>query len=358
MVKRGVLIVSYVPAYNRQGRDLNDLLQSLGFDSVLVQLDGETDVGRNRYGVNGIKPKGAFHKFIMLWNAIRFCYTAFCHRRSIVVGVGRPSLIVCAFSRIFFARKIVWYSLEFAMLGAVDKWIYKRLVAAYIDVEENRLRKFSEHYGEKSRVLVINNMPLLHDLPVRGGKLIAYLKGHGVDLTGKRIVIYAGSYQTYACIDSILAASELLPDNMLVVLMAFGIAPDIATQYCKCVVIPPVHGEGFYDWLADADCSLLPYESTSDFNVQNCSPQKIFDCYLVGVPYVASDRPIIRKVLSIMPEAGMVCNFTTPDSIAAAIRIVSSRRSQVRERMESLHRNRFNYGVMANQVFAFFKELE
>lgn len=350
--------MSYVPAYNRQGRDMNDLLHGLGFDSVLVQLDGETDVGRNRYGVAGIKPRGAFHKFIMLWNTIRFCYAAFCHRRRVVVGVGRPSLIVCAFSRMFFAREIVWYSLEFAMLGPVDKWIYQRLVTAYIDVEENRLRKFSEHYGAKSRALVINNMPLLHDLPVRGGKLDAYLKARGVNPTGKRIVIYAGSYQIYACLDAILSASVLLPDDMIVVLMAFGLAPEMAAQYGKCVVIPPVQGEGFYDWLADADCSLLPYESTSDFNVQNCSPQKIFDCYLAGVPYVASDRPIIRRLLSLMPNAGMVCDFTRPDSIAAAVCAVSSRRSQVREQMELLHKNRLNYGVMSKQLFSFFKELE
>ena len=91
----------------------------------------------------------------------------------------------------------------------------------------------------------------------------------------EQLVIYAGSYQKYACLDNIICASASFPDNVKLILMAYGLPDGLCGMTDNCVVVPPVKGEEFYDWLADADCALLPYEDKADFNVLNCSPQKI-----------------------------------------------------------------------------------
>ena len=92
---------------------------------------------------------------------------------------------------------------------------------------------------------------------------------------------------------------------------------------------------------------MLPYENDSDFNVLNCSPQKLFDCYAVGIPFVASDRPIIRKVLHEYSDAGAVCNFRDISDIVAKTVEVLQRKAYVGEKMRFLHKERFNYDSLS-----------
>ena len=67
----------------------------------------------------------------------------------------------------------------------------------------------------------------------------------------EQLVIYAGSYQKYACLDNIICASASFPDNVKLILMAYGLPDDLCGMTDNCVVVPPVKGEEFYDWLAE-----------------------------------------------------------------------------------------------------------
>ena len=345
-MKKSVLIISYVPNYNRQGYDIADTLRDLGYPVRLYQMDGVTDKRKGAFGIRCVKPTGKFHKLIMLRNLLAFVFKTIFVRKAIVVCVGKPLLCLGGFYSLVFRSKLIWYSLEYTQLGMMDRIVYQKCVLGYVDVEENRRDAVFSKYGDKAASLVCYNMPHIHKNPISGGALRRFLaEKHGFN-GSERLVVYAGSYQKYACLENIVRASVNFPVNMKLVLMVYGLPDNLCEEANNCIVVPPVKGEEFYDWLADANCALLPYETNHDFNVLNCSPQKIFDCYCVGVPYVASNRPIVNRILALDASAGEVCDFNNPNDILSKIQMMSDRKAEIHEVMRQLHINILNYDVM------------
>lgn len=349
-MKKPVLIISYVPNYNRQGYDLADTLRDLGYPVRLYQMDGITDNQKGIFGIRCVKPTGRFHKLIMIRNLLAFVFKTLFVRKPIVICIGKPMLRLGGFYSLVFGSKLIWYSLEYQQLGMIDRMVYQKCVSGYIDVEENRRDAVFSQYGKKKASLICYNMPHLHKTPASGGALRRFLKEKYGFGGREQLVVYAGSYQKYAKLENIVDASRMFPGDRKLVLMTYGLPDAICGKSSNCIVVPPVKGEEFYNWLADADCALLPYETDSDFNVLNCSPQKIFDCYCVGVPYVASNRPIVNRVLSTDSSAGGVCDFTDTKDINFKIEMVIGRKAVVRDAMRKLHLNKFNYDVLQNEI--------
>lgn len=349
-----VLIISYVPHYNRQGDDLSRVLRKRGVSVVLLKQGGETNKEEGLIGVKWTRPQGRFHKFQVLLNHCRFVLHSLFKRKDIVVCVGKPSLLIGGIYKKMFGCELIYYALEYSSyLGLLDRYVLTRCVDKYIDVEENRLRKSLDDIGRNLPSMVVYNMPSRCTSQIAGGRLRAYLTEHFVLPKDVKIAVYAGSYQGYACIEKIVQAAELLPKGYVVVLMSFNLPQRLMSRSTRCFIVPPVSGTEFYQWLVDADCSLLPYESANDFNVQNCSPQKIFDCYLVGVPFVASHRPLVRKVLADYDRAGILCDFGNIEDIVRAILLACSHDAQVRKRMRLLHASKFNYDSIGESVARF-----
>ena len=347
-MKKSILIISYVPNYNRQGYDIADTLRKLGYPVRLYQMDGVTDNAKGVVGIRCVKPIGKFHKLIMLRNLLAFAIRTVFVRKSVVICVGKPMLQLGGFYSFVFGSKLIWYSLEYSQLGTVDRLIYQKCVSGYIDVEENRRNAVFAKYGSKKASLVCYNMPHLHKVSISGGALRRYLKEMYGFNGREQLVVYAGSYQKYACLENIIEASLSFPENRKLVLMTYGLPDTLKSKSNNCIVVPPIAGEEFYDWLADADCALLPYETDNDFNVLNCSPQKIFDCYCVAVPYVASNRPIVQQVLSCYSSAGVTCNFVNVSDIVSKIDLVVNESENVSGAMQKLHREKFNYDLMTD----------
>ena len=313
-------------------------------------MDGVSDSTQGVVGVKCYKPQGIFHKLIMAMNFVKFAAHSLFRRKHVVVCVGKPMLLLGGIYNLLFGSRLVWYSLEYGKLGRVLQFVYNHCVSGYIDVEENRMRAIFSEYGEKGNALVCHNMPILHSAQTRGGMLRKHLRDNYGEAADKRLVVYAGSYQRYACLERIVEASRRFGEGTLLVLMAYGLPKELQSLSSKCIVVQPVGGDAFYDWLSDADCALLPYEDDFDFNVKNCSPQKLFDCYVVGVPYVASDRPIVRKVLSKYEDAGVLCSFLTESEICDKVNDAIQRKNQVGLCMRRLHINEFNYNSVASGV--------
>lgn len=351
---KNVVIISYVQPYNRQGYDLNNTLQKAGVRSCLLQTGGESCAASRVIGVRLTKPHGRFHKFHVLLNVLRLVFRSVFLRKDIIVCIGGPSLIIGGLYKKIFRCEVVYYALEYSNVhSCVDNWVLTKCIDKYIDVEENRCHRALREIGrEDIPNLVIHNMPMLHG-EVHGGALRQYLQEKYNVGPSAKIAIYAGSYQDYACLGQIVAAAKLLPDGYVVVLMAFGLPESLTRGSNNCYIVPPVRGDAFYDWLADADCSLLPYESESDFNVKNCSPQKIFDCYLAGVPYLASRRPIVLRTLEVYSEAGRTCDFNNPIEIAKGLVAVCDLHAHVKGEMIRLHGERFNYEGRGKDIVRF-----
>jgi glycosyltransferase involved in cell wall biosynthesis len=49
-------------------------------------------------------------------------------------------------------------------------------------------------------------------------------------------------------------------------------------------------------WTASADAGVIPYQNI-DMNNRYCSPNKLFEFILAGVPIIANDLPFLRSVI-------------------------------------------------------------
>jgi glycosyltransferase involved in cell wall biosynthesis len=114
-----------------------------------------------------------------------------------------------------------------------------------------------------------------------------------------KIAMYIGRLDGWKGVDTLLAASMLLPHG--VVLVVVGGEPTQVSKLSR--QYPNVRFLGFrpYRELADtmvaADVLVLPNTGKDEISVKFTSPLKLFAYMTSGVPMVASDLPSIREVL-------------------------------------------------------------
>lgn len=352
-----IVIICNLFGNNRQGYDVAGVLRNYGHSVRLVQYSKDSDEESGNYSVPYLRPHGWFSKIYVLINLWRIFARSVLWKKDVVVCIGSPLLPIAALYKLVSRTRFVYYALEYIEYGRIHGSIVSRLVDRYIDVEENRCKKVYADMRLSVPSMVVYNVPSLAKYAPKRGKLRQYLKVRYGATGAEKILIYAGSYQWYAQIENLVKASERFTDNIFLVLMISWGLPDalkkaVSLRHCK--IVPPQSGEEFFDWLSDADCALLPYEDENEFNVRYCSPQKLFDCFLVGVPFLASDRPLIRKVLAQNPEAGILCDFSNVDAICAAVpKAVMLKNEECSRRMRAMCREKYNYGCYAEQLEKF-----
>lgn len=350
-----VLIICNLFGNNRQGYDLAQILRESGCRVRLVQYADTSEPEIGNFGVKYTKPRGVFSKFHVLFNLLRIFFRGLTARRDIVVCIGRPLLVDAAILARLSRSKLVYYSLEYVKYTKIQSLVIRYCVNRLIDVEEFRLRRMIDDFHLNIPTMVMYNLPILSNQPCSQGKLRRYLVSEKGLKGTEKLVIYAGSYQSYACLETIYAASEKFPDDVILVYMVARGLPNWCNQDTeKCKIVPAQSGQEFFDWVSDADCLLLPYKTDDDFNVKYCSPQKLFDCYRVGVPYIASDRPLIRKIHAEYPEAGIFCSFRDIDSIVESVtKGVVLKTVDVTGKMEKMYREKYNYSRHKDRLVDF-----
>lgn len=352
---KNVLIVCNLFGNNRQGYDLASVLREKGCHVRLVQYADTSDSTIGDLGVRFVQPHGIFSKIHVLSNLLRVFLKSFSARRDIVVCIGRPLLVDAVVLAALAGAELVYYSLEYGHYTWLQSWIMRHCVRRYMDVEETRRVRVYKEVNLSVPWQIIYNLPILSNQVCAAGGLREYLRMNKGLRGTEKIVLYAGSYQVYSCLETIYAASSMFPDDVVLIYMVARGLPESCNQDTnKCKIVPSQSGQTFFDWLSDADCLLLPYESEDDFNVQNCSPQKLFDCYRAGVPYLASNRPLIRKVNERFVGAGMLCDFTNVHSIIEGVtRAIFLKKPETIAAMRKLYREEFNYSRYARRLTAF-----
>lgn len=350
-----VLIICNLFGNNRQGYDLAHILREDGCRVRLVQYADTSEPKIGNFGVRYIKPHGLFSKFHVLFNILRIFFRGLTARRDIVVCIGSPLLVGAAILAMFSRSKLVYYSLEYCRYTKMQSWVLKHCVNRLIDVEESRRERMIEDFQLNIPSMIMYNLPILSNQACTPGGLRRYLVSEKGLKGTEKLVLYAGSYQSYACLETIYAASEKFPEDIILVYMVARGLPNGCNQDTeKCKIVPAQSGQTFFDWLSDADCLLLPYETDDDFNVKYCSPQKLFDCYRVGVPYIGSDRPLIRKIHTEYPEAGIFCSFREIDSIVESVsKGVVLKTVDVTGKMEKMYREKYNYSMHKDRLVDF-----
>lgn len=115
-------------------------------------------------------------------------------------------------------------------------------------------------------------------------------------------------------------------------------------------------------WVAGADVDVMAIQAV-DVNSFLSTPNKLFESLAAGVPVVSSDLPARRAVVLGDPSGplGSLCDPTSPQSIAAAIRWIleldPAGRAELRARVLRAAHDRWNWEVESERLVDLYRAL-
>lgn len=185
-------------------------------------------------------------------------------------------------------------------------------------------------------------------------------------LDGK-IAVYAGGLMPGRHIEEILAGVARLPEGYRSAVLGFGdngyidglrqLADRLGVSE-RVAFLPPVPWDEVSTYIAGADCTFAFY-SRNSLNNLYCSPSKLFDAIMAGVPVIGSDNPLVREILA-REDFGVCLQEVTPETVATAVRRVTEmpRMPAVRERMARVARERYCWEAQEPGFLRFYSDIE
>jgi glycosyltransferase involved in cell wall biosynthesis len=140
----------------------------------------------------------------------------------------------------------------------------------------------------------------------------------------QRIVLYHGWMAPHRGLQHLVLAARSLRKDVTIVLMGYGEfrkeLEALSNKYSigdQVLFRDAVPQEMLLLYAASADAGIIPYQPI-DLNNYYCSPNKLFDFIMAGVPLIVNDLPFLRKVVSSY-EIGLVAPLDSPAACAHAI---------------------------------------
>jgi glycosyltransferase involved in cell wall biosynthesis/SAM-dependent methyltransferase len=143
----------------------------------------------------------------------------------------------------------------------------------------------------------------------------------------KRILLYQGGLALYRNLEDLVAAMAVVQSEDIVLVMMGpdtglrdvleAIARDTRTLGQRVLFRDPVPQQALLAYTSGADVGIVPYPAV-DLNSRYCTPNKLFEYIVAGVPILANDLPELRKFVH-DNGFGQVHPLEGPAAIAAAI---------------------------------------
>jgi glycosyltransferase involved in cell wall biosynthesis/SAM-dependent methyltransferase len=193
-----------------------------------------------------------------------------------------------------------------------------------VTVNESIAAEMAQRYGIAMPSVVLNCPEVPSTLPKpRRGELHTAC---GIP-ANTRILLFLGALSLNRNLEALVAAmaSVRTPDVVLVLVgpgddkrrELEGIARGSGVLGTRVFFHPPVPQADVLRLTGAADAGVIPYPHI-DLNSRLCTPNKLFDLLVAGVPILANDSPELRRFV---PEqgVGMAWPFTDAAAIAAGI---------------------------------------
>lgn len=193
-----------------------------------------------------------------------------------------------------------------------------REVDAAITVNPFIAAEMAQDYKIPAPYVILNAMPRE---TATGAGLRERLGWSGAD----KIAMYQGWMSAERGIDKLVRAAAHFPPNVRLVLVGYGAVEDElksisasqGTNDGRVVFYGRVEPEELAPLTASADLGLIPY-SAVDLNHLYCSPNKLFEFVMAGLPFLANDLPYLRSVCETY-GVGQVTDLQSEHAIAREV---------------------------------------
>jgi glycosyltransferase involved in cell wall biosynthesis len=209
---------------------------------------------------------------------------------------------------------------------------YARIEAALIGVpdvvttvNQSIAREMASRYGVAEPGVILNAPEAADDaLPVPRNTLLR--DDLGIE-SGKLLFLFQGNLSINRNLEALVEAMALVEaQDVVLVLMGpgetkrhelEGMAERLGLLQTRVLFHDPVPQRDLLRYSASADVGLIPYPAI-DVNTTLCTPNKLFEFLVAGVPILANDLPELRRFV-LGNKAGMTHAMGSPIEIAAAI---------------------------------------
>jgi glycosyltransferase involved in cell wall biosynthesis len=140
-----------------------------------------------------------------------------------------------------------------------------------------------------------------------------------------RIVLYQGWMSAERGLDRLVQAARHFPSDVHLVLVGYGVheaelhrlSAEQGTDDGRVVFFGRVEPDVLAVLTRDADLGVIPYHGI-DLNNTYCSPNKLFEFAVAGVPFLSNDLPYLRSIADTWGY-GMLTDLSSPEQAAQAI---------------------------------------
>lgn len=244
-------------------------------------------------------------------------------------------------------------------------WLERRLAqrAARVMVTDHFRRDITAELLQVpcSKIYVLMSLPHVPS-PTKTGRDVRSDCGN----TASKLMVYAGAIKTGRHLEDIVHAVARLPEDYALAVVGYGTDNYLAqlrslVEECRLqhrvFFLPPVKWSDVTEYIASADCSFAFYEKNSLNNLY-CSPSKLFDAMMAGVPVVASDNPLVLEVVQ-ENDAGICVPSVTPATIAEAVASLCSRPDlpELKRRTSQLSRQKYCWESQEEEFICFYESI-
>ncbi len=182
-------------------------------------------------------------------------------------------------------------------------------IDGFITVNDGIAAEYRRRYPQLAPAVVIRNAVLPPDGPPTRDDRLRDAAGLGPD---HRVLLYQGGFAGERGLESLVKAAGSLPEPWVLVMMGWGnieaelrrLADEVDPTGDRIRFIPGAPQDELVHWTSGADLGVIPYENTC-MNHWLCSPNKLWEYPVAGVPMLVSDFPILREV-AVGEGVGMV----------------------------------------------------
>jgi glycosyltransferase involved in cell wall biosynthesis len=250
------------------------------------------------------------------------------------------------------------------LLGKYERRLVRQVVTmitvneAYAAVLERRLKP--------ARVVLVRNCPPRWSPTPESRERIRQAAGISRD---SPVVLYHGAFGAHRGIEQLTdSLKEPGMEDVHLILLGFGaverlgVDPDDSAFAGRLHVLEAVPPEELLGWVTGADVDAMALQHSS-LNHWLCTPNKLWESLAAGVPVVASDFPVMHKIILADPSGplGAVCDPVDPSSIASAIRSIIDQSAEekrvLRQRCLDAAHDRWNWETESARLIELYDSL-
>jgi glycosyltransferase involved in cell wall biosynthesis len=250
-----------------------------------------------------------------------------------------------------------WHRLTLPLFMALEGFIARR-ANGVLALGEARARLLSWWYHIPRPLVIFNALDPVIDSSAPPLDVRALIG------PGRRCVIHTGDIiDRRRAISELVRAVALLPDDVALVFLgqgeSVGSVRALAGQLGitdRVHIVPPVLPEDVPAVIQSADVAAILMR-TESWNTRAALPNKLFEAISAGVPVLASDMFVLRRIVQ-RYQLGLCCDFSDPAALAGGLNQLLTDKAQVcyRARIRAAQ-GEINQQVEMRKLLAFYQRL-